>query len=240
MAGMSRKEIARLIDHIQPQGVNVTRTTKGVMLRLPDQSTTMLHFTGSDVREAKNVRARLKRAGVTWPTDGEALPDYLLKSRPLKSTLAKVSKALEGWDNRYISGAQLRRLMPEGDSLGNAAAQAALWHLGWTPTGGVTNRKWMRPIDLEPPTELDEEPRAPIPLHPDPQPNPEPDLTPAAELEPAKPDSAGGGPAREFIDTHDSWTATPATLPAELTMAQVMAVLDAFGLEGELRIWKRG
>jgi hypothetical protein len=240
---MSRKEIARLLDHIEPQGVNVTRTTKGVLLRLPDQSTTMLHFTGSDVREAKNVRARLKRAGVSWPTDGEPLGDRIIKSRPQKRSLDKARAALEGWEGRSITAAQLRRLMPEDEPMGAHTSQVVLWHLGWTPTGPEKRRKWMRPLELEPEpehlktsAELEAEARAALPqIHPaEPEPEPEPAQlqlvpTPAPET---------GASSREFLDTVNSWTATPGALPEHITVKELMQILGAFGLDGELRVWR--
>lgn len=240
MAGMSRKEIARLLDHIEPQGVTTTRTTKGVLLRLPDQSTTMLHFTGSDVREAKNVRARLKRAGVSWPTDGEPLGDRILTSRPQKRTLEVAAEALSRWEGRSITGAQLRRLLPEGVTMTVHTSQVALWHLGWTPTGSATARKWLRPIDTEPEpehlltsAELAARELAALPA-------PQPEAPQLSLVHDEVPPAAAAGAVREFIDTHDSWTATAAALPPDLTMAQLAGVLDAFGLASEIRVWRNG
>lgn len=237
MAGMSRKEIARLLDHIEPQGVTTTRTTKGVLLRLPDQSTTMLHFSGSDVREAKNVRARLKRAGVSWPTDGDALPDAILTSRPQKRTLDKASAALERWEGRSITGAQLRRLLPEGESMTVHTSQVVLWHLGWTPTGPATARKWLRPLAAEPEPEhlLTSAELAARELAAQPQAEPE---APQLALVPDDVPAAPAGALREFIDTADSWTASPAALPPELTVTQLAQVLAAFGLQSEIRVWR--
>lgn len=242
MAGMSRKEIARLLDHIEPQGVTTTRTTKGVLLRLPDQSTTMLHFTGSDVREAKNVRARLKRAGVSWPTDGEPLGDRIITSRPQKRTLALATEALSRWEGRSITGAQLRRLLPEGESMTVHTSQVALWHLGWTPTGPATSRKWLRPLADEPEPEhllTNAELAARELAHlPQPEPQPEPTEAPQLALVPDDVPEAPAGGLREFIDTADSWTASPAALPPELTVTQLAQVLAAFGLQSEIRVWR--
>lgn len=229
---MSRKEIVRLLDHIEPQGVETTRTKKGILLRLPDKSSTMLHFTGSDHREADNVRARLRRSGVSWPTDGDPLSDRILSSRPHKSTMQKVERALLRWDQRTITGAQLRRLMPEGETLSITAAQAALYHLGWTPTGPTTARKWLRPLELEPepvdlfPEETEPEPPAPLTLVP----NEVQQGEPSPDEKPAEP--------REFIDSVDSWAANLDQLPESLTLADVRKVLGAFGLQLELRTWR--
>lgn len=148
---MSRKEIVRLLDHIEPQGVTYTRTTKGVLLRLPDKTTAMLHWTGSDVREPKNVRARLKRAGVTWPGDDAPLPDYITEP-PTARTLNRVQTVTASWEQRYITGGQLNRLLRDaGDKpMNSMTSQRALYALGWVPTGKSTARKWLRPLELEP------------------------------------------------------------------------------------------
>lgn len=238
MAGMSRKEIARLLDHIEPQGVKLTRTTKGVMLRLPDGTSTMVHFTGSDVREAKNVRSRLKRAGVSWPTDGEPLSDRIIKSRPQRASMEKARQALEGWEGRSITGAQLRRRLPAGETMTVHTSQVVLWHLGWTPTGPATSRKWLRPLELEPEPDhlMTDEERAAAELAAQPAPEPEPVPVVVDEDAPA----AVAPPYREFIDTHDSWTGDLAALPEGLTVAQLAQVLAAFGLTGEMRVWRAG
>lgn len=221
---MSRKEINRLLDYVEPQGVTTTRTKKGVLLRLPDQSTTMLHFSGSDHRERDNVRARLRRAGVSWPTDGDPLGDAITKSKPQKTTLDKAKKALLRWEGSTITGAQLRRLLPEGETMTVVASQRALYHLGWTPSGPATSRKWWKPIELEP------EPNEPVAIQPETEPEPValhivPD--PIPEPEP-----------REFIDSVDSWTAQLDQLPDTLTLGDVRKMVQAFGLHLELRTWR--
>lgn len=228
MAGMSRKEIARLLDHIEPQGVTTTRTTKGVLLRMPDGKTDMIHWTTSDHRAADNLRASLRRSGITWPTDGDPISPKIMNSRPQKATLAKVEKALRGYPYRKIGASQLIRLMPEGETLTIPAAQAALYHLGWTPTGPTKARKWLRPLELEPePEDL----TPPLSLVPD---DARPAEAPAPEPEPeVKTDGE-----REFLDSVDSWTADFDQLPEGLTVAQLRQTLGAFGLQLELRTWK--
>lgn len=225
---MSRKEIVRLLDHIEPQGVETTRTKNGILLRLPDKSSTMLHFTGSDHREADNVRARLRRSGVSWPTDGDPLSDRILSSKPQKATMQKVERALLRWEQRTITGAQLRRLMPEGQTLSITAAQAALYHLGWTPTGPTTARKWLRPLELEPePVDMFPEDEPPAALAP---------LALVPDL--SEPEPVAAPEPREFIDSVDSWAADLEQLPDTLTLGDVRKVLGAFGLQLELRTWR--
>jgi hypothetical protein len=246
---MSRKEIARLLDHIEPQGVMTTRTTKGVLLRLPDGESTMLHFSGSDVREAKNVRARLKRSGVSWPTDGgEDLGPRITDHKPLKSTLDKVSTALESWDQRTINASQLVRLMggvpnaskgQTSNGMTILTAQRALYALGWQPIGKSTARKWLPPLELEP---------EPIDLTPAPQPE---ELQLAAHNAPAEPvhiephrlslvpDAAPPAEPVPADGAHpDSWAMAIDQLPNDTSVTQLWLMLAAMGLEGEIRVWR--
>lgn len=68
-AALSRKEIGVLLDHVRDEGVRLKDTKKGIMLLLPNGTSTVLHFTNSDHRGTLNLRATLKRAGVSWPWD---------------------------------------------------------------------------------------------------------------------------------------------------------------------------
>jgi len=223
MAGMSRKEIDRLLDHVAPQGVGLTRMKKGVLLRLPDQSTTMVHFTPSDHRAAQNLRARLKRAGVTWPTDGDPLPKSVTEHQPRAGTLAKAERLLLHWDQKHINASQLVRLaQARGETLSQGTAAACLYHLGWTPTGPFSARKWLRPLGPdEPETVPVDAPVTPI--------------RPETETDPAAIKVETG---REFIDSVDSWCADINRLPAGMPVGDVLRVLSAFGLSAELRAWK--
>jgi hypothetical protein len=76
---LSETQIARWVRDVENQGVRVTRTKKGLLLRLPDGSTAMKHFTDSDTRGAKNLAAELRRAGVISPDDKKTatLPKYI-------------------------------------------------------------------------------------------------------------------------------------------------------------------
>jgi hypothetical protein len=252
MAGMSKKEITRLLDHIEPQGVQLTRTKKGMMLRLPDGTSTMIHFTGSDVRERDNVRARLKRAGVEWPGEGSPLGAAITDTKPWATTLEYGAELLAGWDQKYINGSQLRRLsQAAGRDMNNQTAQRILYHLGWLPTGKSTARKWLRPLDqlediyqlelesdaglageLEGDTapELEAESPTEAPAAPEAVPAPtEPESAPSEPTEP---------PAREFIDTAESWAIDPDQISAFTSWAEIQRMLRMMGLQGELRVWR--
>lgn len=152
MAGMSMKEIARIIEFIEPQGVGVTRTKKGLLLRLPNGDTDMIHFTNSDHRAYANTRARLRRAGIDLPTDRHAaknLPDYITAGSMRATTLDRARRILEemGSPGRITSNA----FMEAGGAPTHGLANRTLYHLGWLPQ---TDKKrahkiWIQPIDQE-------------------------------------------------------------------------------------------
>lgn len=249
---MSRKEISRLLDHVEPQGVRLTRTTKGVLLRMPDDSTAMIHFTGSDHREPKNVRAALKRAGVTWPTDGgNDLRKDVTEIQPSARTLARVLPVLDKWEHRYITAAQLMRAYaaahPGEPALTQLTCQRVLFHSGWTATGKTTARKWLRPVELEPDTLSDALDASVTPEDADHigEPLDAAKEAPSPVLEPAVAESVQDTPSesapvvtplREFIDTADSWVVE--NLPPYMTIVQAFDLLRSFGLEGEIRVWR--
>ena len=96
MPGLSRKETERLLDYIEPQGVKISPVKNGVMLRLPDGGTQVVHFSVSDHRGPQKLRARLKRAGVSWPTDAikeENRPRPTIKTREAGRTRDRESRA---------------------------------------------------------------------------------------------------------------------------------------------------
>ncbi len=220
MPGLSKKETARLLTHVEAQGVQVTDVKNGVMLRLPNGESTVVHYSVSDHRGPANLRARLKRAGVTWPTDGDeerALPTKRTREigvaalanlgNPEETKIGPVRDqfAALGWDT--VTNGTLRRVM--------------LW-LGYEPIGKTAAIRWVKPrpiIDL-------------------PTPAPEADTAPLVALEDAPEETTA--PAvrlREFIDTHDSAAADLDRL-ADYPIATVRAILEACGLTLEVRVWR--
>src|SRR6187399_366153 len=106
MAGMSPKEIRGLLDHLREQNVRMKRTKAGWLLYLPNGETANVHLTPSDWNGHLPLRAAIKRAGLTWPTDkvlnqvpkfdGVDLPDYITKAgKPRGDSLARVREALD-------------------------------------------------------------------------------------------------------------------------------------------------
>jgi hypothetical protein len=70
-ATLSQKETRQVIASLEKQGARVNKTKNGVRVLFPNGSTTAIHWTTSDYRAAKNMRADIKRAGLTWPFDNQ-------------------------------------------------------------------------------------------------------------------------------------------------------------------------
>ncbi len=219
MPGLSKKETARLLTHVEAQGVQVTDVKNGVMLRLPNGESTVVHYSVSDHRGPAKLRSQLKRAGVTWPTDGDeqrGLPTH--RAREVGTTaLANLGNPDEtkigpvrdqfaalGWENP--TNGTLRRVM--------------LW-LGYEPVGATISLRWVKPhpiIDL-------------------PVAEPEPEPAPLVALEDVNGPDPATPAAREFIDTHDS-TAADLDRLADYPIATVRTILEAVGLAVEVRVWR--
>lgn len=69
---MSAPKRTRIIlASLENQGARIKPTTKGWMIRFADGSSTVVHKTESDPRAEANTRARVLRAGLSWPFDGD-------------------------------------------------------------------------------------------------------------------------------------------------------------------------
>lgn len=69
----SPKRTRVILASLEAQGASVKRTTKGWIVFFPDEakSSMVVHGTESDPRAEANTRARVLRAGLTWPFDGD-------------------------------------------------------------------------------------------------------------------------------------------------------------------------
>lgn len=152
------KEIARIIDYVEPQGVAVTRTKKGLLLRLPNGKSEMIHFTSSDHRAYENNRAHLHQAGIELPMDKHGLkklPDYITAGSMRQTTLDRAARVIADMGSpRQLTATEF---MEAGGAPNYGLANRTLYHLGWMPQ---TERKgahkiWTQPLedDEEPMTE---------------------------------------------------------------------------------------
>lgn len=139
MAGMPRAEVVRIAKHVEAQGVHITRTKKGLFLRLPDGQSAMMHFTTSDVNAIKNLRAQLHRSGVSLPNDRHDLgtvPAYARRNSS-KQTLERVRGILDemGRPQELKPGDVVERYVVKYQaSTGSASTVvSALHNLGYYP-----------------------------------------------------------------------------------------------------------
>lgn len=210
MPGVTRAH-QQLIDYVEPQGVSVVRTTKGLLFRFPNGATEMIHFTQSDYRATRNARANFRRNGIEWP--GDAIARKTTKS-PSAKTLEAVAPVLAGRDALMV--AEVAREA----GVGFYAAQGAMVKMGWWRDYGNAKSaavRWHPPI--ENPSEVLEE------------------ITEDAadEPEPTPPEQ------REFLDTVDSWAVDLDAIANEnrlIYVSDLVASYRAAGLAVELRVWR--
>lgn len=259
MAGLSQKDQKRVIDHVQAQGVGVTDTKKGYLMRFPDGGTAMLHKTQSDRMAPMALRAQLRRHGISWPFDGAIaeLPKYITEGDMRDSSLDAYRRHLGDPLPDEAFPAVLTRQVYEFRNPGktmpknHAPTQTyrALYRLGYVPGGRYgekhEGKAWVRrPEETPDVTTGERKPFAPPQMF---APEPEPaavaelksevttlEVNPSASVQSVTGPQSGG---REFIDSVESWTLdvdTIADIPVE-TMARMMR---AAGLEVEIRVWK--
>lgn len=203
MPSLARKDIERLVDHVKPQGVTVTRTKKGYLMRLPDGTSTTVHFTTSDVHAGEKVKATLKRAGVTWPTDPGA---YRINSKPSKET---IQRGLAAWramgSPTVVRSSELSLAMGYEEGQRNLSVRRWLTWAGFDLVGQTRGARWVlyeprpelgpveavttpdnvtvlraveRPAEPDAPEEPQEPAEAPQEAPAAPEPQPEPDEAP--------------------------------------------------------------
>lgn len=248
MPGLSMKETRRLIEHIEPQGVRATKTKNGLLLRLPNGDSTVVHYSVSDHRGPAKLRATLKRAGVTWPTDPG---QHVQKGKPGKLTQERGEKALKALgDVPQLTTREMALAMGLDPKKNGVQVRRFLLWAGWQPVGNTLTARWIPPLpenardpfpvaevetaaQLEAVTVAEEAPTAPqAPEEAEEAPEPTPDPEPAA--------AAPTGPqVREFIDTANSWAADWDAMPDDMTVGQLRQMFALLRLDMELRTWPK-
>lgn len=251
---MSATQIARFAKSMEVQGVGVTRTKKGLLLRLPNGESTMLHFTASDVRAITNLKARLRRAGVNHPDDTRAveLPDYITAG----SVREKSKKLAWQWvrDHDFPDEVHGKDFAELGWDPGQC--NRVLYHAGFVPSDrvGKKGRSWAVPEWLAEEGVALHRTQAEAALAAAVEGAREAGRTIGRELlaedeeSPTFPESevvttqavhtiqTNG---REFIDSVDSWVVDLVRLPMNMTIGEYFQSLDASGIDFEIRMWRR-
>ena len=186
-------ETRKLLAHIEPQGVVTTPVKNGTMLRLPNGRRTVVHYSVSDHRGPQKLKAELKRAGVTWPTDKHD-QNKSTRGKPYPATTQVLDPILKKLKSRpRIKNADIRALLPEGTEVPNSTIRKYMLWNGYESVGATVSAAWIKPEptlralpDLAPEPAPVPEP-AVIPLTPAPDPAPEPTPPPAEPEPPAEP-----------------------------------------------------
>jgi hypothetical protein len=149
---MSKSQIARFTRICEDQGIRVTRTKKGLLIRFPDGSSTVQHFTNSDSRAVQNQIARFRRAGMTHPNDTrqvkDSLPAYITSGTITPKTRQRIVDYVvsQGYPESVLSAEVVKDL-----KMDPGWANRALFHTGFRP-GPAKNRKlgrpWYTPDDI--------------------------------------------------------------------------------------------
>lgn len=248
---MSATQVERFVRSMEDQGVGVTRTKKGLLLRLPDGESTSVHFTNSDVRAEQNLIARLRRAGVRHPDDPRNvadLPENITNAVVADRSKRKIMGAIEsmGWPE-YV------RVMDLENRTGQAhiTITRALYAMGFIPIVGKRNaRDWKTPDSI-----LAMKPESPTIPDAEFDPGEDPgvdDLMEPVNFDPplsteeaeAYVEATKKDEEREFIDTHDSWVLDLERLVGwpfseSISVSQLRATMEAAGLEVEIRVWRK-
>lgn len=241
MPGLSMKETRRLVEHVQRQGVTATKTKNGVLLRLPNGESTVVHYSVSDYRGPQKLRAQLKRAGVSWPTDPGV---HRQTGKPSKQTQERALRALESLGNPdRVTTKELAMAMGMDSRTNGATIVRYLTWAGWDQVGKTNAAHWLAPLpddatDPFPTAEAVTVDEAPAAAEAAPEAATAVDETPAPTQPEIAPDQPTAPQGREFIDTADSWTADWDKLPPETTLGTLRAMLDAMGLSAEIRTWR--
>lgn len=139
MPGMTVSQVNALGAHVERQGVIVTRTKSGLLLRLPNQDTCMVHFSSSDVNQIHQVRRKLKHAGITMPSEPKNAG-----GKPTKRTKELVRSALiKLGDPDPVRIHDVLKAVAEPISPG--AATNVLIGMGYHPSGTRASRRYHRP-----------------------------------------------------------------------------------------------
>lgn len=249
---MTASAVERFVRSMEEQGVGVTRTTKGLLLRLPDGETTSLHFTNSDVRAPINLMSRLRRAGVRHPDDPKdvrELPSNITEG-PAVSPRTKQKVVDYIVDNGFPEVVTVMELVAHTEMV-HITATRALYQMGFTPVKGKRGaRDWIVPEEI-----LAKKPVAVLDADMERLLRSEEKVADAAEsptfeeaISPTRDEDEvkrlKSLAEREFIDTHDSWVLDMSTLigfpftEKPITVEQLRTVLAAAGLEMEVRVWR--
>lgn len=226
---MSKPQVQRFVRMCEDQGIKVTRTKKGLLLRFPDGTSTVQHFTNSDVRAEQNQIARFRRAGMTHPNDTrpdkDALPAYITSGSISEKTRQRIIDyvASQGYPEAVLSSSVVKDL-----KMDPGWANRALFHTGFRP-GTAKSRKVGRPWYT--PEEILCLKEAPEPVVEEQYQNPVPTIEETAEPEWLAENTVEVPRETEDVDrfgtpVSEQETPTPAVIPVTQEQAEDIQFID--------------
>lgn len=260
---MSKSQITRFVRICEDQGIGITRTKKGLLLRFPDGTSSTQHFTNSDVRAEKNQIARFRRAGMIHPNDTrrqtDDLPSYITGGTITDHTRDKITNYVvsKGCPDSVLASTVVRDLNADP-----AWVNRALYHTGFRPGTAKSKkigRPWYTPADILEMRVNEEVPAgekettetidvAPVDLEEQKPPLPTFDLSnihslhkPEVEAVETAPETVEETDEIDYIDERDSWVVDMKEVFGENVYRMVqdkLRVLDAVGIQYELRVWR--
>jgi hypothetical protein len=148
---MTASQVHRFIRFCEDQGIKVLRTKKGLMIRFPDGTSTVQHFTTSDVRALQNQISVFRRAGMVHPNDTRAqkdLPSYITGGTISHKTRQRILDLVEqlGYPDTVYSSTVVKETTMDPTS-----ANRALFHSGFRPGPAKSKRvgrPWYTPTEI--------------------------------------------------------------------------------------------
>ncbi|HEY9503419.1 MAG TPA: hypothetical protein VIR01_17415, partial [Pyrinomonadaceae bacterium] len=215
VSALSSKELTDVFSSLRAQGADLERTKNGYLIRFPDGTSTTFHLTNSDTRSTRNMRASVRRAGLSWPFD--ARKDSGMDPRKAR-TYDSIRKALAKLPEKFTMDQLVKA---SGKSIG--PIHRYLHDHSYTHKRLEGTTYWWY-VEPQPDPESAPTPPAPVIVA---EVESYPEIERAQAIANTKaPDKPA---SREFIDTADSWIVP---VPTEL-----QAMAEAMGLRIEVRVW---
>lgn len=148
MAGLSRKDVAKLVRSLEAQGAQMIPRKNGWTVRFPNGDTMGLHETASDTKSFDAMRAIVRRAGLEWVFDGK---DKKAMNAATRRKHAENKELIQLWLEEHEVDPQTTEINPAEISrdlgMSSSTIYGCLHALGWTKAG---YGKWQHVEQLDP------------------------------------------------------------------------------------------
>ena len=238
MAGLSKKDTRTLLAHLEKQGATLKKRRDGITVLFPTGGTCGLHWTISDHRAVRNLRADIKRNGMTWPWDGQKEKEIMARTSKDWGLSPAMKARLEAALKKLPDTFRMVELeKAAGVSSPTAYKAIAEFGLLFTEQKYVYRKPGPQVEEeakpAEPDVEYPEISRAMLKVAQN-------SLTEAQAIARLKiPGTVIEMPKPiEFIDERDSWTVDLTKIGTKY-VSQLGDIFDAAGLDFEIRVWRK-